>query len=180
MSEIQVASRYAKSLIDLAQEQNVLEPVRKDIELFIRVSRENPLLRAVLKNPIIGPEKKEGILEELFTGKVNPLILSYFKIVVNKGRSEILYSTAKEFINEYNNRKNIVKATVTSASPLSEKNRKQFEELVREATKGEVVLETKVDPNLIGGYILKIGDRQFDGSISSSLRKLKKEFNLQS
>ena len=179
MSEIQVASRYAKSLIDLAQEQNALEPVRKDIELFIHVCKENPLLRAVLRNPIIGPDKKGAILNELFTDKVNPMILSYFKIVVNKGRSEILYATAKEFINEYNIRKNIVKATVSSAAPLSEKNKKQLEKLLKELTKGEVILETKVDPELIGGYILKIGDRQFDASISSSLRKLKKEFNLQ-
>jgi F-type H+-transporting ATPase subunit delta len=179
MSEIQVASRYAKSLIDLAQEQNALEPVRKDIELFIKVCKENPLLRAVLHNPIIGPDKKNAILQELFADKFHPMILSYFKIVVNKGRSEILYATAREFINEYNIRKNIVKATVSSAAPLSEKNKKQIEDLVKEVTKGDVILETKVDPDLIGGYILKIGDRQFDASIASSLRKLKKEFNLQ-
>jgi F-type H+-transporting ATPase subunit delta len=179
MSEIQVASRYAKSLIDLAQEQNVLEPVKQDIELFIKTVKENPLLRAVLANPIIGLDKKAGILSELFTGKVNQMLLNYFKIVVNKGRSEILYATAKEFINEYNKRKNIVKATVTSAAPLSDKNKKQIEDLVKEVTKGDVVLETKVDPELIGGYILKVGDRQYDASIASSMRKLKKEFNLQ-
>jgi F-type H+-transporting ATPase subunit delta len=179
MSEIQVASRYAKSLIDLAQEQNVLEPVHRDIELFIQVCKENPVLRAVLQNPIIGPDKKEAILEELFTDRFHPMILSYFKIVVNKGRSEILYATAKEFINEYNIRKNIVKATVSSATPLSEENKKQLERMVRDFTKGDVILETKVDPDLIGGYILKIGDRQFDASISNSLRKLKKEFNIQ-
>jgi F-type H+-transporting ATPase subunit delta len=179
MSEIQVASRYAKSLIDLAQEQNVLEPVRGDIELFLKTCRENPLLRAVLANPIIGPDKKRAILAELFTGKVNPMLLSYFTIVVNKGRSEILYATAKEFINNYNTRKNIVKATVSSAAPLSVKNLKQIEDAVKEVTKGEVILETKVDPDLIGGYILKVGDKQFDASISSSLKKLKKEFNTQ-
>ena len=179
MSEIQVASRYAKSLIDLAQEQNVLEPVKQDIELFIKTVKENPLLRAVLANPIIGLDKKAGILSELFTGKVNQMLLNYFKIVVSKGRSEILYATAQEFINEYNKRKNIVKATVTSATPLSEKNKKQIEDLVKEVTKGDVMLETKVDPELIGGYILKVGDRQYDASIASSMRKLKKEFNLQ-
>jgi F-type H+-transporting ATPase subunit delta len=177
MSEIQVASRYAKSLIDLAQEQNVLEPVRNDIELFIKTVKENPLLRAVLSNPIIGPDKKGAILSELFTGKVSDMLLSYFKIVVNKGRSEILYATAKEFINSYNTRKNIVKATVTSATPLNAENRKLIEDAVKEVTKGEVILEEKVDAALVGGYILKVGDRQFDASISSSLKKLKKEFN---
>lgn len=177
MSEIQVASRYAKSLIDLAQEQNVLEPVRQDIELFIKICKENSELRAVLGNPIISLDKKAAILSGIFTGKVNPLILNYFKIVVNKGRSEILYATAKEFLNSYNALKNIVKATVSSAAPLSEKSRKQIEDAVKEVTKGEVLLEAKVDPDLIGGYILTVGDKQLDASISSSLKKLKKEFN---
>ncbi|HCN82435.1 MAG TPA: ATP synthase F1 subunit delta [Sphingobacteriaceae bacterium] len=177
MSEIQVASRYAKSLIDLAKEQNVLEPVRQDIELFIRICKENPELRAVLANPIISLDKKTGILSGIFAGKVQPLILNYFKIVVNKGRSEILYATAKEFMNSYNIHKNIVKARVSSAAPLSEKSRKQIEDAVKAVTKGEVILETKVDPDLIGGYILTVGDKQLDASISSSLKKLKKEFS---
>ncbi|MGB4774545.1 MAG: ATP synthase F1 subunit delta [Daejeonella sp.] len=176
MSEIQVASRYAKSLIDLAQEQNVLEPVKKDIELFIEVCRANPTLKAVLKNPIISPDKKANILDDLFGNKLNPMILSFFKIVVRKGRSVILYATAKEFINEYNIRKNVVKATVTSAAPLSEENKKQIEEVVKQATKGEVILTSKVDADLIGGFVLKVGDKQFDASISSQLYKIKKEF----
>ncbi len=176
MSEIQVASRYAKSLIDLAQEQNSLEPVKKDIELFIATCRANPTLQAVLKNPIIGPDKKANILDSLFGDKLNPMILSFFKIVVRKGRSEILYATAKEFINEYNIRKNIVKATVISAADLSEENKKQLEDVVKQATKGEVVLTAKVNPDLIGGFVLKVGDKQFDASLSSQLHKLKKEF----
>lgn len=176
MSEIQVASRYAKSLIDLAEEQNVLEKIKGDIEAFVRVVRENSELNAVLRNPIIGPDKKAAILKQLFGSTIDPMILSFFNIVVNKGRSEILYATGKEFLNEYNRRKAIFKATVTSAVPLNAENIKQIEEVVREATKGEVLLETKVDPDIIGGFILKVGDKQFDTSISSSLNKLKKEF----
>jgi F-type H+-transporting ATPase subunit delta len=176
MSEIQVASRYAKSLIDMAEEQNSLEKIKGDIASFVRVVKENPQLHAVLRNPIIGPDKKTAILDQLFGQTLDPLVLSYFKIVVSKGRSEILYATAKEFINEYNRRKAIFKATVTSAVPLSAENIKQIEQVVREATKGEVILDTKVDPDIIGGFILKVGDKQFDTSISSSLNKLRKEF----
>lgn len=176
MSEIQVASRYAKSIIDLAKEQNALEPIKKDIELFILTCRENPQLKAVLKNPIVGTDKKSNILKGLFEDKLHPMILSFFMIVVRKGRSEILYATAKEFINEYNTFKNIVKASVVSAAPLSEDNRNQVIKVVQEATKGEVVLIERVDPNLIGGFVLKVGDKQFDTSISSQLNKLKKEF----
>lgn len=177
MSEIQVALRYAKSLIDLAEEQNSLEKIKSDIEAFVQVLKENPQLQAVLRNPIIGPDKKFAILDQLFGSTIDPMILSFFKIVVTKGRSEILYATGKELLNEYNRRKGIYKATVTSAVPLSADNIREIEQVVKNATKGEVVLETKVDPNLIGGFILKVGDKQFDTSISSSLNKLKKEFS---
>ena len=176
MSEIQVASRYAKSLIDLSEEQNALEAVRTDMEFFLRTLRENPTLKAVLKNPILGPNKKSGILNELFSSRVHPMIMTFFAIVVRKGRSGILFDTAKEFINEYNIRKNITKATVTTAAPLSDENKKQVEEVIKQATNGEIILTAKVDSSLIGGFILKVGDKQFDTSISSQLSKLKKEF----
>lgn len=177
MSEIQVASRYAKSLIDLAEEQNQLEEVRKDVNLFIQACKSSSELQAVLRNPIIGPDKKLGILTQLFTGKMQPLTLSFFKIVVNKGRSEVLYPAAKAFVTEYNRRKGIVQASVVSASPLSEENKAQLIAVVKEAVKGEVVLDAKVNPDLIGGFVLTVGDRQFDASIASSLNKLKKEFS---
>ncbi len=177
MSEIQVASRYAKSLIDLAEEQNALEKVKGDIEFFINTLRKNSTLQAVLKNPIIGLDKNSAILTAIFGNKVHKVILEFFRIVVRKGRSEILYATAREFINEYNRRKNIVSATITSASELSEENKKQIETLISQTTKGQVLLTAKVNPDLIGGFILKVDDKQFDASISSQLNKLKKEFD---
>ena len=176
MSEIQVASRYAKSLIDLAEEQNSLEPIRSDIMSFIETLRKNPVLLAVLKNPIISPSQKLHILNDLFASRFNPIVLLFFKLLVNKQRSSILYSVAKEFINEYNIRKNIVKATVTSAAPLSDLNKKEIEAVVSDYTKGSIILTANVDASLIGGFVLKVGDRQFDTSISSQLNKLKKEF----
>jgi F-type H+-transporting ATPase subunit delta len=176
MSEIQVATRYAKSLIDLAGEQSAVETIKKDIELFLATCRANPELQAILKNPIISLDKKANILDGLFSGKVHDMILSFFRIVVRKGRAEILFATAKEFITQYNVIKNVVKATVTSASPLSQENISQIEDVVKKSTNGEVILTSIVDPKLIGGFILKVGDKQFDTSISSKLNKLRKEF----
>ncbi len=176
MSEIQVASRYAKSLIDLAEEQNNVEPVKADIEIFLKTVKKNSQLAAVLKNPIIGPDKKLAILNSLF-GTFQPMVLSFFKIVVRKGRAEILYATAKEFINDYNRRQGILKAVVTSAAPLSEENKARLQKIVEDATQKAVMLEAKVDPALIGGFVLNVGDRQFDTSLAGSLSKLKKEFS---
>lgn len=177
MSEIQVASRYAKSLIDLAEEQNALEPIKGDIETFVSVLKKNSQLAAVLRNPIINQDKKLAILNNLFGKTFNKVVLAFFRIMVSKGRSEVLFSTGREFLNEYNKREGIIRATVTSAVPLSEPIRKEIEKVVVDATKCRVVLEPKVDRDLIGGFILKVGDRQFDASIASKLSKLKKEFS---
>lgn len=176
MSEIQVASRYAKSLIDLAEEQNILEKVKTDIEGVVSTLRENGELRAVLANPIVSPDKKFAILNQIFGSSIEPMILAFFKIVVNKGRSGSLYDTAKQFLVEYNERKGIIRATVISAAPLSDENRREITAVVEEATKGHVVLEAQVNPDLIGGFILKVGDKQFDTTISGRLTRLKKEF----
>jgi F-type H+-transporting ATPase subunit delta len=177
MSEFKVATRYAKSLIDLAEEQNLLEEIKTDMVLFVQTLKANGTLNAVLRNPIVSPQKKAIILAAIFTGKVQAATLSFLKIMVDKMRSEILYDTAKEFVEQYNLKKHIVKAVIVSAVPLSEINRAEAMEIVKKATAGEVLLEEKVDPKLIGGFILTVGDRQFDTSISSTLNKLRKGFD---
>ena len=176
MSELTVASRYAKSILDLAQENNIVDEVRADMDLFLNTVKASAELEAVLANPIISHFKKVKILEELFEGKINKATLAFLKLMVNKGRGEVLYFTAGEYINLYNIKKHITKAKVTSATALSEANKKTLTEEVQKAIGGTVVLETKVDASLIGGFVLTVGDRQVDTSIAASLHKLKKEF----
>jgi F-type H+-transporting ATPase subunit delta len=177
MSEIKVASRYAKSLIDLAIEKNALEEIKNDMELFIKTCKASTELQAVLKNPIISLDKKINILKQLFGGKVNPVTSSFFDIMVNKGRSKILYGTAKEFINQYNIHKGIIKAVVESATELSADAEKQIIATVEKATGKKVILEKRVDANLIGGFVLTVGDKQFDASILKNLKGLRKDFS---
>jgi len=176
MSEITVASRYAKSLIDLALEKNALEATKQDMTLFVQTLKASTELQAVLRNPIISHDRKLNVLQAIFTGKVSALTDAFFKIMVTKSRGDILYPTAQEFINQYNIKNNIVKATVTSATTLSEANKQQIISEVKSLSGGEVILQEKVDPALIGGFVLTVGDRQIDTSVASSLQKLKKDF----
>lgn len=170
-------ARYAKSLLDLSKEQNAVEDVKNDMVFFEQVVDDNSELEAILKNPIVPLDKKQGILQGIFGGKVHAITESFLKLVVNKGRSAILFDTAKQFVQQYNAIKGIVTAEVTSASALTEANRTEVVNLVKkELGASEVVVIEKVDPALIGGFILKVGDKQFDASIASGLNKLKKEF----
>ena len=177
MSEIKVAGRYAKSLIDLASENNALEEAKNDMVLFEKVVDETPELEAILKNPIVPLDKKTGILKGIFADKVGKLTITFFTTVVNKGRSEILFATAKQFIQQYNSIKGIVTADVTTATPLCATAKEEIVAIVkRELGANQVIINEKLNEKLIGGFILKVGDKQFDASISSNLSKLRKEF----
>ena len=176
MSELTVASRYAKSFIELAEEQNILEAIKDDMVFFMHTLKVNSQLQVVLGNPIISHSKKLNILTAVFESRVNKLSIAFYKLMINKGRGDVLYVTAHEFVDQYNIIKHITKASVVSATPLSAVNKQTIEADVKQAVGGTVILETKVDPALIGGFVLTIGDRQLDTSIASSLKKLKKDF----
>ncbi len=170
-------ARYAKSLIDLSTEQNALEEIKNDMVFFEGVVNDNSELEAILKNPIVPLDKKAGILTDLFGSKVHQITNSFLKLVVKKGRSSILFDTAKQFIAQYNEIKGIVTAEVTSAIALTDASKTEIVALVqKELGANQVIVKEKVDEKLIGGFILKVGDKQFDASIVSGLNKLKKEF----
>jgi F-type H+-transporting ATPase subunit delta len=176
MSDIRVASRYAKSLIDLAQEKGILEQVHQDMLLFTKTVNENRDFKLFLSNPIINHGKKLAVLKNLFTDKVNTLTLTFFTIITQKNREAILETVALEFEKQYNLIKGIVKAQVTSATPLTPALRTQLMQKIAQQTGKTIQLEEKVDPALIGGFVLRVGDNQLDDSIRTNLRNLRNKF----
>jgi F-type H+-transporting ATPase subunit delta len=143
------------------------------------VLRSNSELLAILKNPIIKGDKKRNILAAIFEKNINPIILSFFYILVNKGRAAILLDIAQEFVREYNEAKGIVNASVTSATALSEVNLAELQKIIADEIKAEVILNNIVDPSLIGGFVVRVSDRQIDASIAGKLNKLEKHFAVQ-
>ena len=117
------------------------------------------------------------VLSSIFDGKVNKLTISFFQIVTKKGREKFLLQIAKEFISNYKILKNIQTAEITSAIGLDDNLRKKVYDLIRNSTNSEVELIEKIDKKLIGGFILRMDDKQYDASISSELRKLTQAFS---
>lgn len=177
MSESKAAGRYAKSLIDLSKEENALEAIKSDMLAFEATVSKVVELNAILKNPIVPLDKKLGILEGLFKATAHTITLSFFQLLVKKGRAALLADIASQFIKQYNELKGIVKVEVSSATPLTDEAKDEVINLVKSKVgANEVQLIEKVDERLIGGLVLKVGDRQFDGSIATGLNRLKKEF----
>jgi len=176
MSELRVASRYAKSLIELAAEKGILEQVHDDMKLFSNTISQNRDFQMLLRNPIVKSDKKMAVLNSVFKGKVQEMTLSFFTIVTRKNREALLEFVATEFEKQYNLMKGIQRASVTSAAPLSPALRQQLGERLANETGKTIQLEEMIDPSLIGGFVLRVGDRQIDSSVKNSLRKLKNNF----
>ncbi|HEX8039407.1 MAG TPA: ATP synthase F1 subunit delta [Chryseosolibacter sp.] len=178
MADSRAASRYVKSLLGLAVEKNVLEEVHRDMLLFAGAIRSSRALEFLLLSPVIKHGKKLEILRKIFTGKVHSLTMSFFEIITRKNREPILVEIAREFHNAYNEYKGIGKASITTTVPLDAGLRAEFEKLVRKySEKKQVELVERVDPDLIGGFILNVGDRQVDASIKNKIKTLKLKFS---
>ena len=178
MTDYRAASRYVKSLLGLAIEKGALDAVHSDMVMFSKIVDENRAFALMLRNPIIKHDKKRDVLEKLFKGKVHSLTMSIFDIITKKNREPLLPSIAKEFHNAYNEYKGVGKATVVTATPLDARLRAEFEQMVKGLSeKKQVELIESVDPDMIGGFVLNIGDRQIDASIKNKLKALQVKFS---
>ena len=176
MRDTAVATRYAKSLLGLSKEMGVLNEVNADMKLFASVCEQNHQLPALLRNPIIPSHKKLSILEGIFTGKMNKISINFFIIVTRKGREKFLFEISKAYTEQYKILNGIRTAEITSASGLDDALRAKVYEMLRDSNNSEVELHEKINKDLIGGFIIRIGDKQYDASIASELRNLAREF----
>jgi F-type H+-transporting ATPase subunit delta len=177
MSEQRAASRYAKSMLDLAQERGNLPQVKEDMDLFAKTLEQNRDLRLLLRNPIVKHDKKLAILRAIFGGKVSEVTEKFFTIITQHNRESALEWVATEFQSQYEHLRGIQVAHVTTAQPLTPTLREEITQLVRRQTGLQsITLTEKIDESLIGGFVLRVGDQQIDDSVRNSLRKLRGEF----
>lgn len=176
MSVSRIANRYATPLLELAGEQNQLDEVREDIRLFEGVLESNRDFLLMLQSPIISNRKKATILDEVFKGKVSELTAQFFQLVARKNRERFLPDIAREFVKLYNNKLGFQEAKLTTATAIDAPLKAAFEKLVSDITGKKPILREEVDPTMIGGYALKLGDRQLDETVLSQLNDLKLKF----
>ncbi len=177
MADLRVASRYVKSLLGLAVERGVVEEVHQDMILFTKTCKENRGFVAMLRSPVIRHENKRAILKKLFTGKVNELTMAIIDIITRKNREPILPAIASEFHNAYNTYKGIGKAYLTTTIAPNKELLLIMDSISKKlADRKTIEMHTTVDSELIGGFVLHVGDRQIDASVRSKLKKLSLKF----
>ncbi len=178
MSVERIATRYSKSLVDLAVEQNKLEDVNSDMQ-YIKAVCGNPDFKSLIKSPVIQPSKKAGAFKAVFSSKVSDLTNKFLNIVLKKGRESYLPEMVTEFDIQYKKIKHVSSVTLTTAEPLSQAAVDRILAKIKtsKSTDDNIELDVKVDPSLIGGFILRYDDKLYDTSVKHKLEQLKKEFN---
>lgn len=177
MSQVRVARRYAKSLVQIAQEEGVFDRIHEDMEMIRATIDESRELELALKSPVINSSKKRHILEAIFGPQVSEITTKFIDILIRKGRESALFEISNQVHLLYDDINDIQIAQVTTPFEITEDSlRQKFIDIIKEVSgKQGVELHEKVDPELIGGYVIRIDDRQIDDSVRSRLNNLKQE-----
>lgn len=172
-----VAYRYAKALVQLAVETNKLDEVKKDVD-YIREHRHAEF-NAVMASPIIRGAKKSKVFKAVYHGRVSELTEAFFDLVFSKGREFVIRDIGEAFNMQYDEIKGNINATITTAVPIEDALYMDLYNRIANLPRFQgkhVNLQKKIDPNIIGGFILEVSDNKFDASIRHDLHFIKMEF----
>lgn len=178
MPNPRLATRYAKSLIDLAIEKGELEKVYADMQWLNAVCKSNRDFVNLLRSPIIVSDTKKKILEAVTSGNISEMTASFNRLLITKGRESNLPEISSAFISAYKEKKNIQTVLLTTAVPVNDNVRNAIlTQIKKSANFHNVELEEKVDANLIGGFVLQVGDKLVDASIAYDLKAIARQFD---
>lgn len=175
MATSRIATRYSKSLLDLAQSSKTLDAVKGDMDTIVQICAESKELRSLLKNPIIKIEDKKAVLAKVFAS-TDETTRTFISLLADRRREGELANVATNFISSYNEMKGIASATVVTATALTGDALADMKSYVSTLLgKADIDLTNDVDPSIIGGIIIKHEDKLLDKSVSKELREIRKQ-----
>ena len=177
MSAERISARYAKSLIDLAIEQNKLERITEDVGYFHETAQVRDV-QLLLKSPIVNTTAKRKIFEKLFAQHFDPMTMAFLDILLRKGRESYLAEIAEAFLEQYRVIKQISNVKLTTAVPVTEEHLEEIKQKIRASgvTFPNLEIQKHVDPAILGGFILEFGDKLYDASVAHQLDEMRKGF----
>ena len=177
MKESLAGNRYAKSLIGLSIEKKELDTVYNDMVLISETVENSKDLDLLLKSPVVKTDKKQEILTSIFGKNTSKLTKQFLLLISSRNREAIIGDIANAFIRQYKVIKKIIVTEVTSAIKLEDAQKKKILQLLNTDEHSSVEVVEKINPEIIGGFIVRVEDKQIDASISRKLDNLKQEFS---
>ncbi|NQY04690.1 MAG: ATP synthase F1 subunit delta [Flavobacteriaceae bacterium] len=174
MTGTRAAVRYAKAILSLAQEQNVANEVNGDMKIIRKTIADNKELQAFLQSPVIKSDIKKASLKEIFS-TVNSATTGLIDVLIDNKRVGLLEATAEKYMIQYDLVMGKQVAKVTTAIPLTKELESKILAKVKELTGNEATIENTVDESILGGFILRVGDLQYNASVAQKLQNLKRE-----
>lgn len=169
----EVLQPYASALMSLAKSNNLSEQFGNDIRSLLSLLESSQELRQFLANPLIKPDAKKAVIQQIAGEEMNPLMRNFLRLLVDKGRILFLEGIGQQYLTKLRELNQTVLAEVTSAVPLSDAQQQTVREKVQAMTGArQVEIETKIDADLIGGVVIKVGSQVIDASLRGQLRRL--------
>nr|QCI05232.1 ATP synthase CF1 subunit delta [Centroceras clavulatum] len=168
-----VANPYAEALLELSQLNNIIEQTSKDLSFISQVISESFELKSCLSNPLIDINLKKRILDQVFSGQLNEFVLNFLFVLVDRRRISLLQVIIDKYLNLVYEAEEIIVAEVFTATILTELQQNNLIQKIKLMTKGKKIkLMTNIDSSLIGGFIIKIGSKVIDTSLSGKLKQI--------
>ncbi len=174
MNESKISVRYAKALFQAAEEGKVLPQVMKDMDLLMKAYNLKDF-RDIIDSPVVRTSDKKKVTEKLFTGKLSALSMNFIDLLLSNKRESHLPHIARNFKSLYKQNQGILTAEIVVSESIDKVQLEKFKTLLGKTFKSEIELEETVKPGILGGFILRVEDEQFDASVSSGLSKIKKQ-----
>jgi len=174
MNQSIISTRYAKSLMKVGEDHHCQDALKADMELISATIAENEIFRQIIDNPVIKPPQKRKVMTELLEKRVHPLTLSFVSLIIHNRREFLLADVVRDFIDLYEKLKGIKRAHIVSASGIDDLSKQQLQQQLNVLFKADVQLTAETNPDLVGGFILRVGDQQYDASLSSALQRMRK------
>jgi F-type H+-transporting ATPase subunit delta len=171
-----IAVRYSKALFTLAQEKNILDEIQEDIKLIHAICVSEPEFIRLIEYPVLPASKKIEILKNVFEGKIKTETLKFLELVTTKRRESDLPAMARAFLKKYKDIKGIKTITFTSVEDINDSIRNVIKDIIQNRYNAKTELIEQKDEKIIGGFILRIDDEQYDASVANQLEKIKREF----
>lgn len=176
MASTRAAIRYATAILDIANSKGVAQAVNDDMTTIGSTIKENSELSTFIQNPTTKVEAKEAVLSEVFAN-VNAVTKSLFRLLFENKRFEILDDITSEYKKLFDELNNVETAKVTTAIPMDAALEAKVLAKIATLSNKKITIENIVDPSIIGGFILRIGDKQYNASIADRLQVLKRELS---